>query len=284
MKNPLVSVVIPVYNGGKYLQKALDSVNSQSYQNIEYVIVNDGSTDETADIIFACKNGKNNIVVLNHAKNEGFVKSLNDGVLSASGKYIARLDADDVWLDPQKIEKQVEFLEKNTGYVLCGGGVVIVEEKNNNEVGRYLFPEQDNQIRKSLLGYNLFAHSSVVFLKSPFLEIKGYDAEYGFFADADLWLKMGGLGKLYNFQEYFVQYLDKEYSNKKYVSRDDQIRRKFLLRCKMKWKYRKEYPGILKAIFLSFSSYIYSFLPLKTKIKPLLFKIRTRLLGSPYHY
>jgi len=284
MKKELVSVVIPVYNDGKYLDKALESVYGQSYKDFEVVIVNDGSIDDTKDVIFKWQKKYKNIILFSHDKNLGFVRSLNDGVLSASGKYIARLDADDIWIDFKKIEKQVEFFEKHPKYVLSGGGIVTVEEEGNKEVGRYLFPEKDNEIRKSLLSYNLFAHSSVMFLKSAFLDIKGYNEKYGFFADADLWLKMGTVGKMYNFQEYFIQYLDKEYNKKKYVFRDDQIRRKFLLRCKMKWQYRKKYPGILKAISLSFISYVYSFLPLRNKIKPILFNLRTKVFGSPYKY
>jgi glycosyltransferase involved in cell wall biosynthesis len=284
MKNPLVSVVIAVCNGEKYIKRAVESVVSQTYLNMEIIIIDDSSGDNTPQIISELKKNDPRIIILTNETNLGFVKTLNKGIASSRGKYIARLDDDDIWSDCQKIEKQVSFLEKNNDYVLTGGGVIVRKERNDEELIRYLFPETDEEIRKGLFVDNLFAHSSVVFSKMIFEKAGGYNEKFGFFADRDLWLKMGLLGKFYNFQEYFLIYSDKESGGKSYSARNLQIRRKLFLRMKMRWQYRKYYKGFLKSFLYCLLSFIYSFLPYKEKIKLFLFKLRIKILGAPYKY
>ncbi len=283
MDNPLVSVVITVYNGEKFIKRAVDSVLRQSYKNIELVLVDDGSKDKTLEVLRELERQNENVIVLVNEQNLGFVKSLNKGVGAANGKYIARLDDDDFWFDDKKIEKQINFLEKNSDYVLCGGGLIKIDF-NGSEKIRYLFPEKDQDIRKNILVDNLFAHSATVFLKEAFLGASGYDQNFGFFADMDLWLKLGKIGKFYNFPEYFVYYLDKE-SDNNYNTRNNLTRRKFFSNIKLRSKYRKDYPGFFKSILVCFASFIYSFLPLRNKFWKILFKTRSLVVGKPpYKY
>lgn len=283
MENPLVSIIIPTYNGALRIQKAIDSVLAQSYKNIEIIVVDDGSTDKTADILTELQKKEKRIIILKNEQNQGFAKSLSIGVKKARGKYIARLDDDDFWVSPEKLRKQIAFMEKNTEYVLTGGGIIVCGS-DGKETVRYLFPEQDEEIRKGLLVDNLFAHSCVVFSKDACLKSGGYNQKFGFFSDIDLWLKMGELGKFYNFQEYFSVYLDKEDEASSYSGRDDGIRKKLFLRLSMKRQYQKVYPGFAKAVFLVFAGYVYSFLPLRRFIKPFFFQIRIRLFKTPYKY
>ncbi len=282
--DPIVSVIIPTYNGGATLKLAVDSVLLQTYKNLEIIIIDDGSGPKTKEIIAGIIKKDQRVVLLANKTNLGFVKTLNKGVLAAKGKYIARLDDDDCWIDNKKIEKQVNFLEENKDYVLVGGGVVKVGG-SGEEFIRYLLPEGDEQIRKIILINNAFAHSSVVFLKDKFLQVKGYSEEFGFFADKELWIKLGKTGKFYNFPGYFISYLDKELDNKKYNARDVQIRRKLFLNLKLRFKYRRDYPGFWKSSILSFFSYIYSFLPYKKVFWPFIYKMRVLMFGQPsYKY
>lgn len=267
MENPLVSVVVPTYNGQFYVNRAVQSVLKQTYKNIEVIIINDGSTDKTKEIIQQLKEKNSRVSVLENEKNLGFVESLNRGVDYASGKYIARIDDDDVWIDEKKLKKQVDFLEKNSEYVLVGGGLITINNKEE-EIIKYLPPEQDTDIRNIILLTNCFGHSAVIFLKSVFEKVGGYDEKFGFFADWDLWLKMGKVGKIHNLQEFVISYLDKEAYNRLYRSRDLQIRRQLGLRIALKRKYKIDYPHFYKAVFLSFLSYLYSFLPYKNKLRP----------------
>ena len=115
--SPLVSIVLPVYNGERYLAASLDSVLAQTYQNWELVIINDGSTDGTENLILNYPDKR--IKYLPNDSNKGIIFSLNRGLQESKGVYIARLDADDIAL-PNRFEKQVEFLSENTDYALCG--------------------------------------------------------------------------------------------------------------------------------------------------------------------
>ncbi len=283
MEKSLVSIILPVYNREKHVKNAIESALNQTYKNIELIIIDDGSKDNTFNVISQFCREVPQAVILKNETNLGFVKTLNRAVSQARGKYIARLDDDDIWIDKQKIEKQINFLEDNPEYSLVGGGV-IKKDKENKEITRFLLPEEDKDIRKNILISNVFAHSAVVFKKEDFQKAGGYDEEFGFFADWDLWLKIGKLGKFYNFQEFFISYLDPEQGTGR-TSHDYLMRRKLVANIKLKNKYKSFYPGYKSAILVCFANYFYSFMPLRKKIWPALFWIRNLILGpSPFKY
>lgn len=280
---PLVSVVISTYNRKDCLVKAIDGALRQTYVPMEIIVVDDGSTDGTDVRVRPMIQQYPNIIFVKNESNLGFVKNLNKGVGLAKGKYIARLDDDDIWIDPNKIAKQVDFLERHGDCVLTGGGVIKIDHEGR-EMIRYLLLEQDRDIRKVLLVDNVFAHSSVVFKKETWQKAGGYQEQFGFFADWALWLELGKYGTLYNFQEFFIKYLDQE-ENKPNSTRDVQIRRKLLAKITLNRKYRREYAGSVKALLLAFASYGYSFIPFRKKLWPALFYARTLVFGSPpYKY
>jgi len=276
---PLVSVIIITYNGRMYIKKAIESVLRQTYKNIEVIIVNDGSTDETLEIISGFRKTDSRITILTNKINLGCAKTLNKGAIMAHGKYIARLDDDDSWFDRRKLERQICFLEKNCNYVLVGDGVIKIDKKGE-EIDRYLFPEKDKDIRKSILLGNLFVHSTVVFRRNIFEKVGGYDEYFDFFADWDLWLKLGKLGKFYNFQKHSTYYLDKEYDSN-YSMRDYSIRRELRRNIVLREKYKNNYPYYRKAVLLCWVSYFYSFLPFRRKLYLVLFKLKTLIIGFP---
>lgn len=280
MKNqPLVSIIIPTYNGARYIRKAIESVRGQSYQDTEIIIIDDGSRGETPGIISEFRRKDPRVIIITNETNLGFVRTLNKGIRTGQGKYIARLDDDDFWCDSKKLEKQVDFLEKHKDYVLVGGGIIKIDD-NNREIARYLFPEKDQDIRRSILIDNLFAHSTILVRKDAWEQVKGYDEQFGFFADMDLWLKLGKIGKFYNFQEYFTYYLDKE-AGKNYSMRNNDIRRRLGLFIRLRKKYRKDYPGYKKAYLFCWASFLYSFLPFRQKLRPTLLKLRALVIGPP---
>lgn len=129
MKNnlPLVSIVLPVYNTEKYITESVQSILDQTYKNLEIIIVEDGSQDNTLKILQKFKNKDNRIKLVEHSKNYGLIKSLNDGLTFATGKYIARMDADDI-SKPERIQKQVEFLENNPDIYLVGTFAESIDE------------------------------------------------------------------------------------------------------------------------------------------------------------
>lgn len=283
MNGPLVSIIIPTFNGAKYIKRAVESVQNQTYKNIEIIIINDGSTDETFSIISELGKKDSRIIILTNETNLGFVKSLNKGARKAQGKYITRIDDDDIWCGLDRLEKQIGFLETHPDYVLVGGGMIKIDEKNR-EVARYLFPEKDEDIKKSILLCDSIAHGTVFFRKEAFEKVGGYSEQFGFFADTELSLKLGKLGKFYNFQEYFSYYFDKELCSN-YNRRNRDIRRKVWAFIRLRKKYRNGYPGYKKAYLFCWLSYFYSFLPFRQKLHPILFKLRSKIISPPaYKY
>ncbi|WP_187268335.1 glycosyltransferase family 2 protein [Aeromonas hydrophila] len=157
-----VSVVLPVYNAELYLSEAIESVLAQSYRNIELIIVNDGSTDNSFNIIENFKNQDNRVRVISR-ENKGLIYSLNEGIAASKGRYIARMDADDIcFLD--RLEKQVKYMDSNR-LDICGGHYLEINEAGTVQRIRFV-PINSDIINLSLVSRVPFAHPSVVFRKS----------------------------------------------------------------------------------------------------------------------
>ncbi|MFV8341103.1 glycosyltransferase family 2 protein [Flavobacterium sp. XS2P39] len=201
MATPHISVVMSVYNTEAYLKESIDSILNQTYENFEFIIINDGSTDSSLEIIKSYSDER--IVVLDQ-KNTGLAKALNNGVAMASGKYIARMDADDFAMT-NRLDLQVSFLESNPDYVVVGSNAEFIDIK-----GEYLytskFPTTNEQMALTL-PLSPFFHSSTMFQKKSFEECKGYNEEIKhYFEDRILWNKMARLGKLHNMGIALIKY------------------------------------------------------------------------------
>lgn len=275
IEQPLVSVVIPTYNRKKYVIKSIDSVLRQTYKNIEIIIMDDCSTDDTPRVIFEYYGQNPRIKIIKNKTNLGFPKNLNKGVAMAQGKYIARIDDDDFWSDHKKLEKQINFLEGRKEYVLTGGGAIWINE-DSKEIFKFLLPENDEDIRKRILSDNCFVHSTAVFKKEAFKLAKGYNKGLGTDCDWGLWLELGKMGKFYNFPEYFTYYLKWPQNVSNFVARDG-----YKTRIKLCNKYGRYYPGYWKAIFLGWAYYLHSFLSGGHGFNPVLIKIKALIFGPP---
>ena len=120
MNNPLVSVVLSVYNAEKHIVEAIESILTQSYKNFEFIIIDDGSTDGSLEII---KSYDDERIILISRENKGLIASLNEGIEQAKGKYIARMDADDISLS-SRFEEQVTFMEMHEEVGICGTTII----------------------------------------------------------------------------------------------------------------------------------------------------------------
>jgi glycosyltransferase involved in cell wall biosynthesis len=251
--NQLVSIILPTYNGADRIASAIQSVLEQKYQQWELLVIDDGSFDEnkTAAALSPFLSDPR-IIYLKNTQNLGIQKTLNKGLAQAKGQYIARLDDDDLWVDQDKLQKQVVFLNTHPDHVLIGTGVILVDE-TGKELLRYLLPENDTAIRNTLLGKNCFIHSSVLFKKSAAIEVGSYDESRAILhlEDYDLWLKLGTVGKLANLPLYATMFtLRKESLSSK--NRIDQMKKSFYI---IK-KYKKQYPGYLRSLIRAASRLI----------------------------
>jgi glycosyltransferase involved in cell wall biosynthesis len=200
-ETPLVSIVLPVYNGEKYLAESLDSVLAQTYQNWELVIINDGSTDGTENLILGY--GDKRIKYLLNEGNKGIIYSLNRGLLESNGDFIARLDADDIAL-PFRIQRQVEFLSENTDFALCGTYFQTIDS-NGKVLKNVTFPSNNRDAQSYLLLHNCFCHSAIMMRSGIAKELK-YDEKFLICEDYDLWYRISRTGKILNLPEFATLY------------------------------------------------------------------------------
>lgn len=268
----LISIILPTYNGAKWIEKSVLSALSQSFTNFEFIIINDCSKDNTEEIVLKLAEQDKRIRYIKNEHNLGVQKTRNIALDLAQGEYIAEIDQDDEWVDKNKLQKQIDFLEKNNEYVLVGTGAIMIDI-NGIELARYLMPETNLEIRKKLLRANCFIHSSVLYRKELVKKIGGYTVEK-MSEDHDLWLRLGRMGKFYNFQEYSVKYL---FSPSGYNSQDK------ILRLKQNLLFTKEhkgfYPNYLYSVFFGWAKIIFTpiFNILPVKVKGVLLKLHKKM-------
>jgi glycosyltransferase involved in cell wall biosynthesis len=196
---PLISILLPTYNAAQYIEQAVCSVLKQSFLSYELIILDDGSIDTTKKIVQPY--AKDTRLKYIRRKHAGLIANLNYGLRIAQGKYIARIDADDVWLDKHKLKKQMAFLTKNQDYVLVGTQAYGLNE-NGNIVKKFHYPVTDQAIRNKFLLKNPFIHSAVLFKRT----LAKYDQSDLYVEDYGLWLRLAQQGKVANLPDYCVGY------------------------------------------------------------------------------
>jgi len=201
MKNqPLVSVIIPTYNKSQYLREAIKSVLNQTYKNIEVIVVDDGSTDNTKEIVESFNDSR---IIYIFQENKGPAIARNTGIKKAQGRYIAFLDSDDLWLK-EKLEKQIDFMEKNSEIGLLGTGCYEMTDKGKI-IGKKIFPTKNKILQKDLIKYNPFIQSSIITKREVFDKVGlWYDEKFRESEDYELWLRIAGNYKIGNLAELLV--------------------------------------------------------------------------------
>jgi len=272
MKNkPKISIIIPTWNGSKYIERALNSVFSQTFQDFEIIIVDDGSTDNMVYILD--KYIKENKVIYLKQENQGPGPARKNGIVHSEGEYIAFIDDDDIWSDNNKLKEQVEFLDNNPDHVMVGTAGVIYYEIDN-EYRDYNVLINDDDIRRRMLSGSNFIQSSVMVRRSVLGDLSIMPIVSKDIAeDYLLWLRLGLIGKMANIPKKMVIY-----TNRKGSITDENRDKVLKNNMKIISKYRNNYPNYYKyIIFYVFKYFVYCILSLiknerlKNKIlKPLL--------------
>jgi glycosyltransferase involved in cell wall biosynthesis len=203
VSNAKISVVLAVYNGASYLKEAIDSILSQTFRSFEFTIIDDGSTDDTAEILSAYNDPR--VVLVHNEVNKGLIHSLNQGLSLSKGKYIARMDADDIAL-PQRLQVQYDFMESHPEIGICGS---IIEAFYANSQKRMVvqFPESDRAIRAYTYFQAPFCHPAVM-LRSEIMTKYNLVYPKAFYRAEDyaLWIDMLKYTKGYNIQTVLLRY------------------------------------------------------------------------------
>jgi len=193
IQNPFVTVLLPVYNGGTYLSDAIQSILNQSYKDFELLIINDCSTDHSEDVIRTFNDPR--IILLNNTVNLGQTKSLNVGLRLAKGKYIARMDADDLafstWL-----ESLVGFIQKNPQYPLVSPNALVIDDNNHIMRTFDLYACWEDMLLRSITSSPV-NHVGSIFDREAVIQEGGYDEDYRISADYHLWIRL--IAKKYQF-------------------------------------------------------------------------------------
>jgi glycosyltransferase involved in cell wall biosynthesis len=231
---PTVSVVMTAYNTEQYLALAVDSILAQTFEDFEFIVIDDGSTDRSAAILrdYAARDER---IRLTSRPNTGVVRAANEGISLARGKYLARMDSDDISM-PYRFARQVSYLEANPEIVCVGGYFELIDE-----CGRPLSllrpPTTHTEIEEqALAGHGAICHPTATIRHDAMVKIGGYDEEFTFAEDLDLWLRLAEVGQLANLPETILQYRlhDRSVSE---TYRYEQ-RRFARLACERAWKQR----------------------------------------------
>lgn len=197
---PLVTVVLCTYNDEKYIAKTIQSVLDQTYKDFEFIIWNDGSTDNTKSIVQSFNDER---IHYFHHENTGLGIALKLACMEARGKYLARIDGDDICI-PERFEKQVDFLEKHLDYVLVSSSVIFIDSEGES-IGRSFPVTWHSNIKAKLKDSNPISHPAAMFRKDAYFSSGGYQ---GFKSAQDrmLWSQLIKYGKFKNFEEPLVYY------------------------------------------------------------------------------
>ena len=194
---PVVSVIMPVYNAERYLRAAIDSILAQSFHRFELLIIDDGSTDGSMEIVRSYTDSRIRVFSEPH---RGLVAALNKGLTEARGDYIARMDADDV-SKPERLCKQVAYMQSHPETPLVGCWARLIDAKGKPTGNSKMPPTQGWRLRVALCGANQFVHGSVMMRREAVLQVGGYRAAFVTTEDYDLWLRLGEVGVLANLAE-----------------------------------------------------------------------------------
>lgn len=202
---PLISVLMPVYNAAPFLAEAIESILNQTFSDFEFIIINDGSSDISLDILMHYSSIDTRIKVVNR-ENKGLIATLNEGLALAQGAFIARMDADDISL-PSRFEKQVEFLTHNPICIAVGvlANLIDVDGDLIRAFGNCLSHEEIDNAHIAGLG-GAIVHPSAMIRRTSMIQCEGYSERYPHAEDLDLWLRLGECGRLENIPDILFLY------------------------------------------------------------------------------
>lgn len=203
---PLVSIVMSVYNGEKYLKEAIESILNQTYTNFEFIIINDGSSDRSLQKIKNYQKKDKRILLINNHENKGLIYSLNKGFKVSKGKYIARMDADDI-SEKTRIWEQVNFLEKNKEISLCSTYIKMFKSNFKFFSKKFKTEIDSENIKVKLLFKNYIAHPTIMIRKKI---VESYKLRYNLddrgMEDYAMWLYLSKVEKIATIPKYLLKY------------------------------------------------------------------------------
>jgi len=203
MSQPLISVITPAYNAGKYLEETIKSILAQSFSDFEFIIIDDCSTDNTWLIIQEYAKKDQRIRPYQNESNLGIAGNRNRGAGLANGKYIVWQDADDLSY-PDRLKKQAEFMEANPEVAISGGGLEFFDDSGSKSIRKYAL--DDDSLRKTIFRFSPVAQPAAIIRKSCLDEVGGYDLAWPPAEDLDMSFRLGLKYKFANLPDVLIKY------------------------------------------------------------------------------
>ena len=231
--SPRVTVLMPVYNGEKYLVEAVDSILGQTYKDFEFLIINDGSTDKTVEIVQSYNDPR--IRLVNNDENLQLAAALHRGLQLTGSEYIARMDCDDISF-PERLSAQVDYLDNHPDVGALGSGFQIIDGDGKKIGAPVRFPSEHGFLRWSLPFYSPIAHPTVLMRRPLLIEAGGYLSEvisgrekYSG-EDYDLWRRLSKITRLANLRRPMI-YLRKHGKNVTRIYLDEHLKNTEKISC-----------------------------------------------------
>lgn len=187
--HPPLTVLMPVYNGAAYLSGSVESILGQSYGEFRFVIVDDGSEDDTPDLLAAYQARDERVRVIRNDRNLGLTRSLNKALSLTEGEWVARMDCDDVSL-PGRFAAQTAFFERHPEAAMVGVAWKEMSADLERTIRVMRPPTEYDRIRRRILAHNVFCHSAVMMRRAPVMASGGYNERDVYSQDYDLWLRV----------------------------------------------------------------------------------------------
>ena len=198
----LVSIIMPIYNSENHIEEAVESILEQTYNNFEFIIINDGSEDNSIKIIKSHNDDRIKIINIKHS---GIATALNTAIKASKGEIIFRMDADDI-SENNRIEIQVNFMIENPDIDLCGSFMKVINEQGD-EVAKKILPITHKEILKSIVYNSNIMHPTFCFRKKSIIKLGGYRKEFLYAQDYDLLLRgISNQYKYYNIPQFLLSY------------------------------------------------------------------------------
>ena len=204
-KQPLISIILPVYNSSAHLKQALNSILNQSYSNWELIAINDASTDHSQNILKSYAQKSPKIKIFSHTTNQGIARSLNKALKHAQGQYIARMDSDDIML-PNRLQKQLKYLLKHPQTIVVGGQCQLIDTQDKL-IGKKTFPTNHQQIYQLAFIRSPLQHPAIM-INTALLpkNFSWYHTDQVPAEDLDLYFRLFQYGKAANLSDTVIKY------------------------------------------------------------------------------